>query len=78
MREFGEKYNGNIQLALRGFQKERLDAANVGPDFGEIEKSMRKRKHLATTDTEKDSGTETDSRPTKNGQFGWFHGLEWI
>ncbi|KAH6912557.1 hypothetical protein BKA70DRAFT_1183696 [Coprinopsis sp. MPI-PUGE-AT-0042] len=66
MREFGEKYNGNIQLALRGFQKERLEAAGVGPDFGEIEKSMRKRKHLTNTDTEKDSGTETDSRPAKN------------
>ncbi|TFK28006.1 hypothetical protein FA15DRAFT_692097 [Coprinopsis marcescibilis] len=64
MRDFGEKYNGNTQLALRGFQKDRLAAAGAGPDFGEIEKSMRKRKQEA----EKESSKDTDSRPLKNAK----------
>ncbi|KAG2009848.1 hypothetical protein CC2G_012728 [Coprinopsis cinerea AmutBmut pab1-1] len=66
MREFGEKYNGNIQLALRGFQKDRLAAAGVGPDFGEIEKSMRKRKFLPNPDGEKGTAKDSDPRPSKN------------
>lgn len=66
MREFGEKYNGNIQLALRGFQKDRLTAAGAGPDFGEIEKSMRKRKIMSYTEGDKDPAR--DNRPSKNGK----------
>jgi len=66
MREFGEKYNGNMQLALRGFQKDRLAAAGAGPDFGEIEKNMRKRKLAANQDGDKDAVRDVDPRPTKN------------
>lgn len=75
MREFGQKYEGNIQLALRGFQKERLAAAGGDATFGEIDKSMRKRKWIASQDTDTEpSGSsqpkDTDPQRTlKNGQF---------
>ncbi|KAF8195552.1 hypothetical protein BJ912DRAFT_1021248 [Pholiota molesta] len=52
MREFGEKYEGNIQSALRGFQKERLAAAGADATLGEIDKSMRKRKWVASQEAE--------------------------
>lgn len=52
MREFGEKYEGNIQSALRGFQKERLAAAGGDATLGEIDKSMRKRKWVASQEAE--------------------------
>ncbi|PPQ91685.1 hypothetical protein CVT25_012898 [Psilocybe cyanescens] len=73
MREFGQKYEGNIQLALRGFQKERLAAAGADATLGEIDKSMRKRKWVASQETETEpSGSsqlkDSDSqRVLKNG-----------
>ncbi|KAK7469147.1 hypothetical protein VKT23_003637 [Stygiomarasmius scandens] len=43
MREFCTKYNGNVQQALRGVQKERLAA--LGEDVGgEMDRTARKRK----------------------------------
>lgn len=74
MREFGAKYEGNIQLALRGYQKERLAAAGADTSLGEIDKSMRKRKWVASqeTDTEASESSQpkdTDSqRVLKNGR----------
>ena len=47
LREFGKKYEGNVQSALRGYQKERIVAAGGDATLGEIEKSMRKRKWIA-------------------------------
>ncbi|KAJ7644081.1 hypothetical protein FB45DRAFT_783841 [Roridomyces roridus] len=44
MRDFGAKYNGNIQAALRGVQRERFVAAGAT----EIDKSTRKRKWVAS------------------------------
>lgn len=73
MRAFGEKYQGNVQMALRGFQKERLAAAGADATLGEIDKSMRKRKWVASQETDADvPGTaeykDSDSqRTTKNG-----------
>ncbi|KDR82746.1 hypothetical protein GALMADRAFT_58145 [Galerina marginata CBS 339.88] len=69
LREFGTKYEGNIQLALRGFQKERLAAAGADATLGEIDKSMRKRKWVASQETEAEvpgssQSKETDSHHT--------------
>ncbi|KAJ7794154.1 hypothetical protein B0H14DRAFT_3557887 [Mycena olivaceomarginata] len=44
MRDFGAKYNGNIQAALRGVQREKLVAGGAT----EIDKSTRKRKWVAS------------------------------
>ncbi|KAF8809562.1 hypothetical protein BYT27DRAFT_7187880 [Phlegmacium glaucopus] len=52
MREFGKKYEGNIQSALRGYQKEKLVAAGGDATLGEIDKSMRKRKWVASQEAE--------------------------
>lgn len=77
MRAFGQKYEGNVQLALRGFQKERLAAAGADATLGEIDKSMRKRKWVASQETDADApGTseykDMDSqRTTKNGALVW-------
>ncbi|CAA7261343.1 unnamed protein product [Cyclocybe aegerita] len=73
MREFGEKYEGNIQSALRGFQKERLAAAGADATLGEIDKSVRKRKWVASQEAETEaSGSsqpkETDHRAPKNAR----------
>ncbi|KAF8158345.1 hypothetical protein B0H34DRAFT_656138 [Crassisporium funariophilum] len=57
MREFGEKYEGNVQSALRGFQRERLVAAGGDATLGEIDKSVRKRKWVASQETEEASGS---------------------
>lgn len=67
MREFGEKYNGDIQLALRGFQKDRLAAAGADANFGEIDKSMRKRKFLENHEAEVTATMASDARPLKAG-----------
>jgi len=73
MREFGQKYEGNIQSALRGHQKERLVAAGGDATLGEIDKSMRKRKWVASQEAEAElSGSsqpkDIDSqRSLKNG-----------
>ena len=73
MRAFGQKYEGNVQLAIRGFQKERLAAAGADATLGEIDKSMRKRKWAASQEMDTDApGTsehkDADSqRTTKNG-----------
>ncbi|KAH9480458.1 hypothetical protein JR316_0007058 [Psilocybe cubensis] len=63
MREFGQKYEGNIQLALRGFQKERLAAAGADATLGEIDKSMRKRKWVASQETEGEASGSGSSQP---------------
>ncbi|KAJ7288397.1 hypothetical protein C8J57DRAFT_1280087 [Mycena rebaudengoi] len=44
MRDFGAKYNGNIQAALRGVQRDKFVAAGAT----EIDKSTRKRKWVAS------------------------------
>lgn len=73
MREFGGKYDGNIQSALRGFQKERLAAAGADATLGEINRSMRKRKWAASQDMEVESIDQTkeveSQRMLKNGAF---------
>ncbi|KAK7056737.1 hypothetical protein VNI00_002454 [Paramarasmius palmivorus] len=72
MREFGEKYNGNIQAALRGVQKEKFKASGAGEGMGEIDKSTRKRKWIASQETDGDGngGAERDgnARASKNGK----------
>ncbi|KAF8967139.1 hypothetical protein BDZ97DRAFT_1756206 [Flammula alnicola] len=62
MREFGGKYEGNIQSALRGFQKERLAAAGADATLGEIDKSMRKRKWVASQELEVEASGSSQSR----------------
>lgn len=62
MREFGEKYEGNIQSALRGFQKERLAAAGADATLGEIDKSMRKRKWVASQEAEAEASGSSQSK----------------
>ncbi|KIL67821.1 hypothetical protein M378DRAFT_159015 [Amanita muscaria Koide BX008] len=64
MREFGEKYNGNVQEALRGVQKERMAAAGLDANFAEIDKSERKRKWIESQEVEPEasgSGSRKDA-----------------
>ena len=63
MREFGKKYDGNIQLALKGYQKERLVAAGGDATLGEIDKSMRKRKWVASQEAEAEAELSGPSQP---------------
>ncbi|KAF8208881.1 hypothetical protein K438DRAFT_1573514 [Mycena galopus ATCC 62051] len=51
MRDFGAKYNGNIQAALRGVQRDKFVAAGAT----EIDKSTRKRKWVASQESEHDA-----------------------
>jgi hypothetical protein len=60
MREFGEKYQGNIQAALRGYQRERLVAAGADADFGEVDKNMRKRKWVEGIEAEMEKNSSKD------------------
>ncbi|KAF5360527.1 hypothetical protein D9756_004747 [Leucocoprinus leucothites] len=60
MREFGEKYQGDIQAALRGYQKERLVAAGADANFEEIDKSVRKRKWVEGVEAELEKGGTKD------------------
>ncbi|PBK97641.1 hypothetical protein ARMGADRAFT_987451 [Armillaria gallica] len=68
MREFGEKYNGNVQAALRGVQREKLTSAGNDPAFGEIDKNMRKRKWLASQDQEA-TADPSEPRALKNARL---------
>lgn len=68
MREFGEKYHGNVQAALRGVQREKLASVGNDPAFGEIDKNMRKRKWLASQDQET-TADPSEPRALKNGAF---------
>ncbi|KAF8631810.1 hypothetical protein AX17_005025 [Amanita inopinata Kibby_2008] len=63
MREFGGKYNGNVQDALRGVQRDRMAAAGLDGNFAEINKSERKRKWVASQEVE---GEPTSSSPRKD------------
>lgn len=67
MREFGEKYNGNVQAALRGVQKERLIAAGGEGSLGELDKDARKRKWMASQE-EVGEGRDLAPKAPKNGQ----------
>ncbi|KAK2465238.1 hypothetical protein APHAL10511_002592 [Amanita phalloides] len=74
VRQFGEKYNGNIQDALRGVQRERMAAAGLDAN-AEIDKSERKRKWVASQEVESGplaSGSRkdpTESRSVKNARL---------
>lgn len=61
MREFGDKYNGNIQAALRGFQKEKFAASGGEGSLGELDKDARKRKWMASQEAEAENGREVES-----------------
>ncbi len=66
MREFGEKYNGNVQAARRGVQRERLNSAEEDSTMNDLD---RKRKRIPSQEDDMDatqSGGES-SRATKNG-----------
>lgn len=67
MREFGEKYNGDVQAALRGVQREKLGmSADVGAGDIEIDKSTRKRKWVASMEVEHQLAE--GSKSVKNGR----------
>ncbi|PBK74906.1 hypothetical protein ARMSODRAFT_496247 [Armillaria solidipes] len=68
MREFGEKYNGNVQAALRGVQREKLASAGNDPAIGEIDKNMRKRKWLTSQDQEA-TADPSEPRALKNARL---------
>lgn len=65
MREFGQKYEGNLQSALRGYQKERLAAAGIDASMGEIDKTERKRKWVASQEPEAES-SGSSSQPKES------------
>ncbi|KAG6891354.1 hypothetical protein C0992_008469 [Termitomyces sp. T32_za158] len=68
MREFGEKYNGNVQAALRGVQKERLIAAGGEGSLGELDKDARKRKWMASQE-EVAEGKDPAPKAPKNARL---------
>ncbi|KAF8225886.1 hypothetical protein L208DRAFT_1407901 [Tricholoma matsutake] len=69
MREFGEKYNGNVQAALRGFQKEKFVAAGGEGTLGELDKVARKRKWVASQEVDSvDSKDHDSSKAPKNAR----------
>ncbi|KAH0586338.1 hypothetical protein J132_03636 [Termitomyces sp. J132] len=68
MREFGEKYNGNVQAALRGVQKERLIAAGGEGSLGELDKDARKRKWIASQE-EIAEGKDFPPKAPKNARL---------
>lgn len=70
MREFGEKYDGNIQAALRGYQKERLVAAGADANFGEIDKTMRKRKWVEGVEAEMEKNNPKDGEAPRAAKTG--------
>jgi hypothetical protein len=66
MREFGEKYAGDVQAALRGMQREKMGGTEA---VGEIDKTTRKRKWVASQEAEA-AGTDMEgSKNVKNGVF---------
>jgi hypothetical protein len=72
LREF-QKYHGDVQAALRGLQRQKLGALMEG-NSGEIDKSTRKRKWIASQDAEGESSglgpTEPETeRVIKSGEF---------
>ncbi len=71
MRDFGEKYEGNLQSALRGYQKERLAAAGIDASKGEIDRSERKRKWVASQEVEADVSGSKDSEPPRSLKNGF-------
>jgi hypothetical protein len=69
LREFGDKYQGNLQSALRGYQKERLAAAGIDGSTDEIDRSERKRKWVASHDVDVSGNKEPEpERSLKTGQ----------
>lgn len=68
MREFGEKYGGNVQAALRGVQRERFVAAGGDGVLGEIDKTTRKRKWVASQELDPDASSVESSKAVKNGK----------
>lgn len=62
MREFAQ-YNGDIQAARRGVQRERINSAEQDPNIQELE---RKRKRIPSQEDDLDNVAES-SRSTKNG-----------
>jgi hypothetical protein len=69
MREFGEKYNGNVQAALRGFQKEKFVASGGEGTLGELDKDARKRKWVASQEHDSADSKDRDlAKGPKNGQ----------
>lgn len=72
MRKFGDKYNGDVQAAVRGVQRERM-GADAGAGDIEIDKSTRKRKWVASMEAEQQLAE--GSKSFKNGES-YLRGLE--
>jgi hypothetical protein len=64
MAEFGDKYDGDVQAALRGLQKERL-AVDVAP----LDRQAMKRK-WAPVPEEEEEELEGDSGKNSNSNHG--------
>lgn len=74
MREFGNTYNGNIQAAVRGYQKAKFVSERGQNVLEKIDKSTRKRKWVASQEADGEmsqSGSNPDLRATKTGW--WIH-----
>ena len=69
-REFGEKYQGNLQAALRGYQKERLAAAGIDTSTDEIDRSERKRKWVASHEVDPDVSGNKEPDPERSLKTG--------
>jgi hypothetical protein len=72
LREFGEKYQGNLQSALRGYQKERLAAAGIDGSTDEIHRSERKRKWVASHEVDSDVSGNKEPDSERSMKTGWY------
>lgn len=61
LRDFSEKYNGDVQAAMRGLQAEKL-----GGEVTEIDKTTRKRKWLASQEAEAEASGSGSKPPAED------------
>ncbi|KAF7422611.1 hypothetical protein PC9H_010767 [Pleurotus ostreatus] len=66
MRDFGAKYNGNVQAALKGIQRQRLEAAAVENGGGGLSETIKKRKWAANQEAiETAASTSNQGEPSR-------------
>jgi hypothetical protein len=67
MRDFGQKYDGNIQAAVMGFQRAKFISERGKDTLEKIDKDTRKRKWFASVDTDNEAPAMSGPRGSKAG-----------
>lgn len=67
MRDFGQKYDGNIQAAVMGIQRARFISERGQDTLQKIDKDTRKRKWFESVDTDVEMPAMTGPRGSKTG-----------